>query len=242
MEIGRMTGRLALAVLIVGGVAALALHDLSDTGVVRAESLVAFVPETLPTDLPERPASLVENTEKALLYEPGRADEYELEQFWQSCQMIDPDDLEQLVSEIEFRVQFFESVYINRSSGQPTEAPPLDGAVTQDEFLAYYGRIGLDEARFLLEECVGGRMRKTPFHPIPPTTLDNSHELAQLVPHISPTLDSGFVARLDYLAKPGLFDERPIAYQIAKKVFQEGGAAAALHDQAAHAERTAAGR
>lgn len=241
MQLGRMTGGLLLAVLIGGGVAALTLRESSHEHVVHAAPAVT-IPESLPTDLPERPESNIRNAEQAALYQAGAADEHELEDFWRSCSMIEPDHLEQIIGELELRVRFFESLYIQRPNGQASDAPPPDGPVTQEEFMAYYGRIGLEEARFLLEECIAGRIRRTPFHPIPPTTLDNSHELAQLVPHISPTLDSGFVARLEYVNRPQLFDDRPVAYEVAQRVFQDGGDAEARHRRAADEERSATGR
>jgi hypothetical protein len=242
MQVGRLTAALCAVVVIGGAVAAVALRAPDDGGLVHAAPGQASPPAVESTKRPDHPDSYYENMKLVSAYVPGAADEFELEQFWRSCEPVGPEHLAQLASELEQRVRLFEAVHNRRAPGPRPEPPKLDGEMTQEQFLEYYGPIGFEEARFLLEECTAGRMRKTPFQPIPPTTLDNSHPTVQLVPHISPTLNCGFVARLDSSANQHLFDERPVAYAIAKRVLQEGGATAAVHDHAAHMERDAQAR
>jgi hypothetical protein len=192
-----------------------------------AASRVELVTSAIPGDsLESSPSSasrewVKEVAWRARAYAPGLADEGELEDFWRSCSPIPPEALEDLLAELERRVELFEGMRLKHSSAT-RETSPAGNAPATEDFLTDYGEVGLREARFLVEECIAGRMREAPFVPIPATVLDSSHPSAQLVPHQSATAPIGYVARLEREREPLLFADRPRIYLRAKEVAEIG--------------------
>ncbi len=171
-----------------------------------------------PASAAESPADQLERARSAWLaaqYVAGDADEAELEEFWRQCGPVLPEELEALYASLEHRVAMFERMCKSLPRSGRT-LPPAQGTWTSDDFFAEYGEVGLAEARFLLEECAAGRMRRAPFFPAPESVLDSSHPTAQLVPHAAER--GGFVARLEQADDAALFDARPRIYALAQEV------------------------
>jgi hypothetical protein len=173
-------------------------------------------------------------------YIPGAADEYELDSYWQSCQMVPLNEFEAVLAELEARLQFFEQVQFSNSHVLPM--PQSDGSWTQRDFVAYYSHFAVKESRFLVEQCKSGALRRSPYSIVPPSVLDSSHPSAQLVPHFSPSLQAAYVARLEIASAPELFADRPMIYEIAKEVLGRDGQPEAEQLSARKAQEAATAR
>jgi hypothetical protein len=171
-----------------------------------------------PSPAAEAPEAQLERARSAWLasqYVRGDSGEAELEEFWRQCGPVLPDELEALYASLEHRVAMFERMCVSMPRSSRT-LPPSEGHWTTDDFFAEYGEVGLAEARYLLEECAAGRMRRTPFFPAPESVLDSTHPSAQLIPHAMGL--GGYVARIEKSEQAELFEARPRIYALAQEV------------------------
>jgi hypothetical protein len=131
----------------------------------------------------------------------------ELDAFWEACTPVEPENLEPLILTIESRIKDFERMCASpRVAGKAI--PSSQGDWTVEDYLVTYSRVGLLESRYLLSECIAGRLRNSVRRQVPVTVLASSHPISQILLH-SPSAEQGaFVARLDQRSDPDLFDQR----------------------------------
>lgn len=178
----------------------------------EAAPAVRFVES--PEDLDPR---LLEMSRRAMAYTPGAGDAFELEEFWRSCAPVPLDDLEPLLGELEQRVEALERMAARHAREAPDRTASDDGLGNADLF-AEYCAVGLAEARFLVDECIAGRLRVAPFVPLPETVRESSHASVQLVAHHANSGFEGYVGRLEEDLQPRLFRDRSRVYSRASEL------------------------
>lgn len=145
----------------------------------------------------------------------GNADD--LDRFWQDCGPMDPEKLEPILAQLRERVATLEQ---GRLKLQQQSAAPVDWdkVSTPEEYFQVYSVVGLTEAKFLMDECIAGRMRKAHSARLPTGVLNASSPDVQLVPHLADHTDGIYIVRLDRKTNPDLFAQRRQLFDIAQRM------------------------
>lgn len=170
----------------------------------------APVVELPPTDTEEpEPEFVTRMNQLHFEYGMGAGDADELDEMWATSEpLLTDDEYAVLMTELEQRELFFQTLLGSIEAGTATGGMLESGDVTEQEYYAVYSVYSLRETQFLIEQCQARRFRKAPFFPLPPSISTTSHPTAQLVPHFSPGLSASLIARLDASDHADLFHER----------------------------------